>query len=437
MVVTDEPVIGGSPPVATLEQCAAYFLGNDARKVGDADVAEIVNAAWEYGGRVGIRADLLLSQLAHETNVLAFGGDVTPDQHNPAGIGTTGGGVKGLTFPHWDAGLVAMLVHLLTWCGRDDLTFLIATAPSSLDPRVPLVQQARAAKGAATTWASLAGRWAVPGDGYAAGIARHYAAMLAITQEATSMSIPKPPMTKRPSPNHGYSGDYLPQAVVWHISEGDEASGVSWLTNPASLVSSNYLVGRTGIVYELVDPEAGQQGAAWANGIPNKPDRTNPLIDGWIGSGMNPNRRTVSIECAGMSSHWQGGSLTAPQIDALVQLTAWVCQRFGIAPDRAHILRHQQINDVDKHDCPGFSIAEMDAWVARVGALAGGTPATPVPFKHAPGFIGPPLVVNLNYGGDTAGIITKVITEVYNDESKHSYRLTWTPGGQTIEDITP
>lgn len=189
---------------------------------------------------------------------------------------------------------------------------------------------------------------------------------------------PKPPMTKKPSPNRGYAGaDYIPQAVVWHISQGSEASNLSWLTNPASGASSNYLCGRTGTIYELVDPEAGPRGAAWCNGDVEQPDRTNPLIDSWVRANINPNRRTVSIECAGFTSKWRGGSLTAKQVDALVKLTAWVCGRFNIAPDRAHILRHQQINDVDKHDCPGFSVAEMDGWIARVAALVKGAQPQP------------------------------------------------------------
>jgi hypothetical protein len=189
MSVADERIIGGAP-VATLDQVAAYFLGSDARRVDDAGVAELVNALWEYGARVGVRPDLAAAQIAHETARLAFGGDVTPDQHNPAGIGTTGGGVAGVTFADWRTGIAAYFVHLLTWCGRDDLAFLVAQSPQSLDPRVPLVQQVRATKGAATTWASLAGRWAVPGTGYAAGIERHYSAILAIPR-GQPMNAPK------------------------------------------------------------------------------------------------------------------------------------------------------------------------------------------------------------------------------------------------------
>ena len=58
------------------------------------------------------------------------------------------------------------------------------------------------------------------------------------------------------------------------------------------------------------------------------------------------------------------------------------------------------------------------------------------PFQHAEGFMGPPLVDTMNWGGDTAGIVTKRVTEVYNDELDRYFRLTWTPeGGITVEAI--
>jgi len=66
----------------------------------------------------------------------------------------------------------------------------------------------------------------------------------------------------------------------------------------------------------------------------------------------------------------------------------------------------------------------------RAELLALGVPgvqAQTKPFVHAPGFIGPPLVDNFNWGGDTAGIIVKRETTVYNDELKQFFLLRWTP----------
>jgi hypothetical protein len=166
--------------------------------------------------------------------------------------------------------------------------------------------------------------------------------------------------------------------VVWHITAGSGASALSWLTNPASNASANYVITEDGAIHELVNPEAGQQGAAWANGDVQKPNLGNPTIAGWVKAGINPNRRCVSIEHAGQSSMGQGGSLTAGQIAATTRLTAWLCQRFGIAPDRQHILPHAWINSVTRPNCPGFSEGEWNRWVLAIRGLVA-PPPQPAP----------------------------------------------------------
>ncbi len=188
-------------------------------------------------------------------------------------------------------------------------------------------------------------------------------------------SIPKPPMdTSHPSPNRdGYSTPRKVEAVVWHISQGNLASNLSWLTNPASNASSNYEIAKDGTIYELVPPDH----SAWANGIMQKPNLNNPLIAAWAGGKINPNTRTVSIEHEGFSSNNQGGALTAEQVDAHTRLTAWLCQEFGLPADRTHILGHFEIDDVDRPFCPGFSSAEWIAYVASVATMLAGVPPAP------------------------------------------------------------
>lgn len=192
------------------------------------------------------------------------------------------------------------------------------------------------------------------------------------TKGAPPVSVQKPPMVKNPSPNHGYPGDYRPEAVTWHITAGTGASALSWLTSPASNASANYVITEDGVIHELVNPEAGQQGAAWANGDVQQPNLGNPLIASWVKAAINPNRRCVSIEHAGQTSAGKGGSLTTAQVEATIRLTAWLCQRFGIAPDRQHIMPHAWINSVTRPNCPGFSEAEWAAWVGRIAALVRG-----------------------------------------------------------------
>jgi len=88
--------------------------------------------------------------MLHETNWLKFGGDVQPRQNNFAGLGVTGGGVAGLSFPDVRTGALAHVQHLKAYG---------STAPvvaNLVDPRFRYVK-----RGSAPTLKSLTGRWAM------------------------------------------------------------------------------------------------------------------------------------------------------------------------------------------------------------------------------------------------------------------------------------
>jgi len=169
-----------------------------------------------------------------------------------------------------------------------------------------------------------------------------------------------------PSPNFGYGDEpFIPRAVVWHISEGSLGATLGWLRNPASNASAHMVVARDGTLYNLVE----LRDAAWANGRIDGPDRSNPIVQQTVDSGVNPNLRTYSIECVGESSHWDGGSLTQVQAAALTRITAYLCWRSKLTCDRVHILGHYQWDSVTRSGCPGFSQLEWDKWIARANAL--------------------------------------------------------------------
>ena len=56
-----------------------------------------------------------------ETGWLSFGGDAGIDQFNFAGLGTTGGGVKGIAFPDVRTGIRAQVQHLKAYASTDSL----------------------------------------------------------------------------------------------------------------------------------------------------------------------------------------------------------------------------------------------------------------------------------------------------------------------------
>lgn len=181
----------------------------------------------------------------------------------------------------------------------------------------------------------------------------------------------QPPLDiSHPSPNrNGYAKTRRVEAVIWHITQGKDSLG--WLCNPASGASANFLIARTGTIYQLVPPTDD----AWANGRVCEPDadHNQPLVTKWVKEGVNFNQRTVSVEHEGFTSSGAGGSLTKAQIASTVRLTAWLCQEFRLPPDRQHIFGHFEIDSCDRPNCPGFSEAEWQSWVGQVAALVGGT----------------------------------------------------------------
>ncbi len=70
-----------------------------------------------HGEDLGIRWDMAFYQMVVETNTLRYTGDVDADQNNFAGLGATGGGVKGERFRSVSDGVRAHLEHVLMYTG--------------------------------------------------------------------------------------------------------------------------------------------------------------------------------------------------------------------------------------------------------------------------------------------------------------------------------
>ncbi|MGE0024366.1 MAG: hypothetical protein AB7S70_12130 [Hyphomicrobium sp.] len=78
-----------------------------------------------HGEAWGVRWDYAFFQMAIETNFLTYRapsgrmGDVDPKQNNFAGIGTTGGGVPGDSFPDVSTGVLGQIQHLVVYSGEE------------------------------------------------------------------------------------------------------------------------------------------------------------------------------------------------------------------------------------------------------------------------------------------------------------------------------
>jgi len=97
----------------------------------------------------GVRQSVALSQMILETNAMKFGGTVRAYQNNFAGLGVTGGGVVGLSFPNIETGALAHVQHLKAYGSTDS-----ASRPL-VDPRFRYVK-----RGSAATLRGLTHKWA-------------------------------------------------------------------------------------------------------------------------------------------------------------------------------------------------------------------------------------------------------------------------------------
>ena len=155
--------------VATAAQMKAYILTYNK----DQKWQDIVDIFLEEGKAEGVKGDVAFAQSCLETGNFKFGGDVTEDQNNFAGIGTTGGGVKGAKFPDVRTGVRAQIQHLKAYASKG------ALKQECVDPRFNLVT-----RGTAPTIDALEGKWAT-GKGYGKKVTTIYSKILAIQTGST------------------------------------------------------------------------------------------------------------------------------------------------------------------------------------------------------------------------------------------------------------
>jgi N-acetyl-anhydromuramyl-L-alanine amidase AmpD len=127
--------------------------------------------------------------------------------------------------------------------------------------------------------------------------------------------------------------------IIIHVTQGSWASAINWFQDPSAGASSHYIVrSADGFVCESVL----EKDIAWHAG--NWPY----------------NQTSVGIEHEGYISDpsW----FTDAMYDSSAQLSAYLCYKYGIPADRAHIIGHSEVPDpynpgryggVDHHTDPG------------------------------------------------------------------------------------
>lgn len=118
------PIMGDSE--TTKEQMVAYYNAN-ADYPGfyqDSDAPTIESFCRLYlleSEAEGVKAEVAFVQAMKETNFLRYGGDVDISQYNFAGLGATGGGAAGASFPSVKIGIRAHVQHLQAYATTEPL----------------------------------------------------------------------------------------------------------------------------------------------------------------------------------------------------------------------------------------------------------------------------------------------------------------------------
>ncbi len=139
-------------------------------------------------------------------------------------------------------------------------------------------------------------------------------------------------VTRQPSPNFSpRRGGHTPQLVVLHFTAMESCrAALERLCAPAHEVSSHYLIGRDGGLFQLVDEEM----RAWHAGA------------GAWGGQSDVNSRSIGIELDNTGAH----PFSAPQMDRLTDLLAGILERWNILPKG--VIGHSDLAPMRKSD-PG------------------------------------------------------------------------------------
>ena len=170
VAVDGTPILGKSSvsveSMAKLFSSTGYAYPSQVySQKGASDITEFCEQVVSAASSEGVRPEVVFAQAMLETGWLQFGGSVSVDQCNFAGLGATGSQIKGASFDSVYQGLLAQTQHLKGYATTASL------ANTCVDPRYQVLVD-RGLLGVAPCLEDLNGLWAVPGDGYGQRISK-------------------------------------------------------------------------------------------------------------------------------------------------------------------------------------------------------------------------------------------------------------------------
>ena len=107
--------------IKNFQRSGYEYPAEELEKGGAGDLAVFCKIIKEEAEAEGVRAEVLFVQVMKETGWLQFGGDVKITQFNFGGLGATGNGEPGETFPDVRTGIRAQVQHLKAYASEEDL----------------------------------------------------------------------------------------------------------------------------------------------------------------------------------------------------------------------------------------------------------------------------------------------------------------------------
>jgi hypothetical protein len=236
----------------------------------------------QHGETLKIRWDYAFYQMVLETNYLMYKrgdgrpGDVKPRQNNFAGIGATGNGVPGESYPDVSTGVLAQLQHLVAYSGERVAN---PVAPRTRENQDNIIRQSQRL-GRAVKFGDLTNRWAHDRN-YATSInvvAERFQASMCNGQTTPVAAAPQPAAKEDVIEERRKGRDLARKAIEDGRAEGGRraALGATKLANPApppsgcTVMAASFggsvtllirAASNAGVTYTALDVEGGREEA--------------------------------------------------------------------------------------------------------------------------------------------------------------------------------
>lgn len=119
--IMGETTVSLAQMTSQYEERGVEYPAATLKEGGASTIDEFCAIILEEANAEGVRGEVVYEQAMLETGWLQYGGDSGASQFNFAGIGTTGGGVAGVSYPDVRTGIRAQVQHLKAYACEEAL----------------------------------------------------------------------------------------------------------------------------------------------------------------------------------------------------------------------------------------------------------------------------------------------------------------------------